>query len=155
VKKNHAKLGRPTKRTKELDTAIIHLAGLGYTNVEIAEAVGIAEWTLQAWIRDDESLSQAVKSAKRLVDSEVEQALLKRAKGLAIKKTQFATFQGQITDREEYEEIIPPDTRAIEFWLKNRQPERWTEKKTIAHEGVKGIDINFIGEDTDKDASSE
>ena len=67
-------------------------------------------------------------------DELVEQALLRRAVGFRIREE----LSEEITDRDGnvletlkhrvmYKEV-PPDLRAIQFWLKNRQPERWREK---------------------------
>ena len=47
------------------------------------------------------------------------------------KATKFATSEGRITDSKEYTEHYPPDTTAAIFWLKNRQPEKWRDKKEV------------------------
>ena len=39
--------------------------------------------------------------------------------------------EGRITDSKEYIEHYPPDTTAAIFWLKNRQPEKWRDKKEV------------------------
>ena len=66
---------------------------------------------------------------------ETEDALLKRALGF----TQEEIYSEDIIDKESGEitnlakrkvirKTIPPDVRALLFWLKNRYPDRWKDK---------------------------
>ena len=57
--------------------------------------------------------------------------LYNRAIGYSCKATKFATSDGRITDQKEYIEHYPPDTTAAIFWLKNRQPEKWRDRKEV------------------------
>lgn len=50
---------------------------------------------------------------------------------ITVRQTKFATSEGRITDSKEYIEHYPPDTTAAIFWLKNRQPEKWRDRKEI------------------------
>ena len=94
-------------------------------------------------------ISDAIKKGKAPVDTEVENALLKRAKGYAYVET---TTEFDVVDTgqvdEEGKPIIehkiksvktvkkemPPDVGAAALWLKNRRPDKWREKReeTIA-----------------------
>ena len=49
-----------------------------------------------------------------------------------------ATHEGQITDREEYIKHYAPDTTAIIYWLKNRQPQNWRDTREIEMTGAGG-----------------
>ena len=63
------------------------------------------------------------------------ESLFKRATGFIAKDTKFATHEGAITDREEYDKHYPPDVTAAIFWLKNRT-KKWSDKKELEVSGV-------------------
>ena len=79
----------------------------GLTNAQIAERIGISSRTLDRWknyeVNGTYPIRQALKSGKEVVDYAVESALLKKA--------------------------MEGDTTAMIFWLKNRQPDRWRERR--------------------------
>ena len=90
------------------------------------------------------SIRAALKRGKAPVDYEVENALYKRATGytvklkkpIKVKITKRVTGKGEVTEeRIEYadeEQYIPPDTTAQIFWLKNRRPDKWRDKREEA-----------------------
>lgn len=66
---------------------------------------------------------------------ETEDALLKRALGFVQEEVYSEDIidkeSGEITNlakRKIIKKTVPPDVRALLFWLKNRYPERWREK---------------------------
>ena len=65
-----------------------------------------------------------------MADANVASRLYSRAIGYDT-GTKFATNEGRITDKVEYIEHYPPDTTAAIFWLKNRQPAKWRDKKEV------------------------
>lgn len=74
----------------------------GLKDEQIAHNCGITVKTLYEWKNRYGDICDALKKGKEIVDYEVENALLKRAK------------QGDVT--------------AQIFWLKNRRPEKWRDK---------------------------
>ena len=74
----------------------------GLTHDQIAHNLGVSRSTLAEWKKRFPDLSDALKKGKDVVDYEVENALLERAKG--------------------------GDTTAQIFWLKNRRPGKWRDK---------------------------
>ncbi len=65
----------------------------------------------------------------------IEEALLKRALGF----DQEELYQESVIDRKTGEvleaaktrrvvKMVPPDVRALLFWLKNRRPDRWRDR---------------------------
>ena len=115
----------------------------GLTDKEIAERMGIARSTLNLWKKKFSVISDALKKGKEITDIEVENSLYQRALGYTkkIKKT-FKCKRveyDQATGRKikEWEELVegedevhvPADVGAICFWLKNRKPEIWKEKR--------------------------
>lgn len=75
----------------------------GLTNNQIAEKIGISKQTFYDWLKKYPDLSDSLKENKDVVDRKVENALLKNA------------LNGNVT--------------AQIFWLKNRKPNEWREKR--------------------------
>ena len=74
----------------------------GLTDEQIAHNMGVAYSTFRVWKENYSAISAALKRSKKIVDYEVENALLEAALG------------GNIT--------------AQIFWLKNRQKAKWKDK---------------------------
>lgn len=116
----------------------------GLTDEQIARNMGVAYSTFRDWIGKFSALSASLKKGKAPVDYEVENALYKRATGytvklkkpIKVKTTKRITGKGEVTEeRIEYadeEQYIPPDTTAQIFWLKNRRPDKWRDKRDEA-----------------------
>lgn len=114
----------------------------GLTDEEIAKNIGISRSTLSEWKKKYPDISDTLKKGKEIVDKEVEESLLKKAKGYTVKlkktfKLKKVTYgvTGRKEKEEEYLEVgedevhIPADTLAIIFWLKNRMPDKWKDRK--------------------------
>lgn len=109
----------------------------GFTDEQIADNIGINRDTLYNWKKKYPDISDALKRGKEVVDAEVENALLKRAMGYTwTEVTKEAVWNAE---KEMYEFIVSkevtkhvtPDVTAQIFWLKNRKPEIWRDKKDI------------------------
>ena len=85
----------------------------GLTDEQISENMGIVPSTLYRWKNEYEEISEALKKGKEVVDYQVENALLCNA--------------------------IKGDTTAQIFWLKNRRPDKWRDKRDLEHSG--GINV--------------
>lgn len=113
----------------------------GLTDEQIAANMGVAYSTLRVWRDKYSALSAALKKGKEIVDIQVENALLKRALGYTYKETtreaQFnpQTEQYEMVVTKEVTKEVVPDTTAQIFWLKNRKPEEWRDKKDVEHSG--------------------
>ena len=75
----------------------------GLTDEDIAKQLNIGIRTLYEYKIKYPQFSQALKKGKELVDYQVEKALLNKA--------------------------LKGDTTAIIFWLKNRRPDKWRDRK--------------------------
>lgn len=133
-KKNPAekkKRGRKSEYRIEYADQALKLCLLGATDKELAEFFSVSEQTLNKWKKDYPEFLESLKKGKNIADANVASRLYNRAIGYSCKATKFATSEGRITDSKEYTEHYPPDTTAAIFWLKNRQPEKWRDKKEV------------------------
>ena len=95
----------------------------GLTDEQLAHNMGIRRSTLAAWKKKYSDISDALKRGKEVVDIEVENALLKRAKGFQYDEV---TLEGGI-ETKRVTKMVAPDTGAAAMWLKNRQPDKWRD----------------------------
>lgn len=115
----------------------------GITEENIAKKMSIAYSTLKEWKKKFPSISAALKRGKEIVDIEVENSLFKKATGhkvsvkkaFKVKRTEYDPVSGKKIREEErieygYDEVyIPPDTLAMIYWLNNRKPNEWRNKR--------------------------
>lgn len=96
--------------------------------------MGIAYSTLRDWRDKFPALSAALKRGKAPVDIEVENALLKRARGYEYEETTTEIVEWPDgTTRKHIKKTtkhVIPDTLAQIYWLKNRRPDKWRDKPT-------------------------
>lgn len=116
----------------------------GLTDKDIAQNIGIAQSTFNEWKYKYPELLDILKKNKEVADIVIENALYKKATGYnAIVKKTFKVKEVIYNDNgkrlketekliEGYDEVhIPADTTAQIFWLKNRKPEEWRDKKVM------------------------
>jgi len=120
--------GRPSKHKEEYNAQAYKLCLLGATDKELADFFDTSEQTINAWKKQFPEFLESLKRGKESADAMVASKLFNRAIGYEHEDTQFASFQGQITDQQTYTKHYAPDTTACIFWLKNRQPTRWRDK---------------------------
>ena len=108
-------------------------AGQGLIDEQIAHNMGVATSTFYEWKKKYPEFSEALKSGKTIVDTQVENALLKKALGYEYKET---TYRNGKVDKIVVKQMAP-DTTAQIFWLKNRKPEIWNKKDDIPDDNSK------------------
>lgn len=108
----------------------------GLTNIQIAANMGIAERTITEWIARFPAIDAALKKGKEPVDTQVENALLRRALGYDYEETvtEIEDLGGGRTKKHvrKVTRHVAPDTTAQIFWLKNRKPKQWRDKVEAA-----------------------
>jgi hypothetical protein len=119
AKGNKGGKGGPSKFKPEYIEIATRLCERGLTDAEIAEVLNVSEPTIHAWKLNHEEFALALQRSKGIVDAEVKDSLLKRAKGFT-RKVQKATASGKVVTIEEY---YPPDVRAQQLWLQARDAE--------------------------------
>lgn len=103
----------------------------GLTDEQIAKNMGISVATLYNWKNTYLEILEALKKGKEVVDTIVENALLKRALGYRYDEV---TIEGGIETKRVTKEV-QPDTTAQIFWLKNRRPDKWRDKQNVEVSG--------------------
>lgn len=118
----------------------------GLTDEQIASNVGIAPATLYVWKNKYPEISESLKRGKEVIDIQVENALLKRAKGYSYNEVTRERVFDEHTGEHRLEitksvtkEALPDVTAQI-FWLKNRKPEVWRDRKETEISG--GMTVN-------------
>lgn len=105
----------------------------GLTNDQIAENIGINRDTLYSWAKKYPDFADALKKTKEVTVYEVENAMLKAAKGYFVTETKTITNKdGKVIRIEKNEKWIAPNTTAQIFYLKNKDPENWRERNDIS-----------------------
>ena len=127
--------GRPSKYEPAFVGQAQKLAALGATDREVAAFFEVDERTINRWKQEHEDFCQSLKVGKQAADERVEQSLYRRALGYEQDDTHFSAYEGNVTQTP-YVKIIPPDTTAAIFWLKNRKPVEWRDKQEIEQSGT-------------------
>lgn len=104
---------------------------------------------------DDEERRTAMDNMEQLditqLEQQMEQALIRRAVGYDYTETrrEWAEKEGQrVTEKvTEQRHHVPPDLRALMFWLKNRCPQRWRDKPEGGREEMEGQEMVRIIDD--------
>lgn len=101
----------------------------GATDEMIMQNLGISRTTFYEYRKKYTAFAKALKNGKEVVDFAVENALLKKA--------------------------LAGDVTAMIFWLKNRKPAEWRDKRDVQVEGNMTFSVKpapmpeAIGEDTE------
>jgi len=116
----------------------------GLDKEQVAIKCGVSRETFRRWCKQFPEIAQAVSRSSEPVDVEVENSLHNRSLGYTVQlKKTFKIRRVKYNDKgvkiEEYEELaqgidemhIPADTVAMIYWLKNRKPDRWKDKREV------------------------
>lgn len=119
----------------------------GLTYEQIAQNIGIRRETLVRWMREQESIRNALKRNREVAIYEVENAMFKAALGYEVTETEQAETvapDGRKTVRKHARKRhIPPNTTAQIFILKNWRPEVWRERQEIISK-IETTDDGFL-----------
>ncbi|MGL4453819.1 MAG: transposase [Sarcina sp.] len=121
-------MARPSKYETEVKDKLFLIecwARDGYTNEDIAGKLGIGMTSFYEYQNKYVEFANAIKRGKEVVDYEVENMLLKRAFGYEYDEVTYEN--GEETKR--ITKQVAPDTTAQIFWLKNRKPKEWRDKR--------------------------
>lgn len=128
----------------------------GLTTDQLAVAFGVASATVKEWMDIHADFRNAVYAGRDSFDSErVERALKKRALGFSYtevtrkhrKTVEYDWDTGEEKEVEAFVTVkevtknVAPDVTALQFWLVNRNPERWqwSSAQKVEHSGAVSI----------------
>lgn len=105
-----------------------HLALLGATDAEMATFFGVGHTTFTKWKKTQPAFVEALNSGKIVADSKVAKSLYQRAIGFSQQEVDIRVVKGQLVQTV-YTKKYPPDVTAQIFFLKNRRPDLWSDRK--------------------------
>lgn len=129
------------------------LAALGLIMNDIADFWGVNRSTLHRWSKKNDEFCNAIKRGKIKADTEVTKSLYKKAIGYDYTEQHFKTSTVKGEDKEtklikmldkEVVKHIQEDVTAQIFWLKNRRPDLWRDRRELEHSGE--VDNNLTVE---------
>lgn len=114
----------------------------GLIDKQIATNIGIAERTFCDWKERYPSIAAALKKGKAPVDLAVENAMYRSATGFkqTVKepmRLRRVRYEDKKRIEEEYIEMvereiyIAPNVTAQIYWLKNRRPDKWRDRREV------------------------
>lgn len=122
--------------TPDIPETLFRLALLGATNENMAHVLGVSLSTIDSWLSKYPECKVAIQQGRDDADAQVAKALFQRALGYEMPEEKiFCNSDGEVT-RVQTVKRYPPDVTAIIFWLKNRQVERWRDRKDHVHGGA-------------------
>lgn len=128
------------------------LAEAGHTDKFMADFFGVSSSQWHAWKKAHPNFFNRLNEWKRTADERVIKAVYRRACGYDVVEQQ------QYIDRKTGKVVAfdavkhyPPDMKAAEMWLANRQPEDWGPKpQVIEHQGKLSLTHNVSQEDLEE-----
>lgn len=117
----------------------------GLEDEPIAQRLGICCRTLKKYKKEHGELAEALNAKRSKIIEEVENALIKKAKGYVYteKKT---VDKGDKLEITETEKEVSPDLSAISFLLRNFRPDKWSDKPTAVREEAAGGGVVILPE---------
>jgi transcriptional regulator with XRE-family HTH domain len=128
--------GRPTLYRPELAELARKLALLGLTESEMADALNVDVGTLSEWKARHREFREAIERGGVQADAQMAERLYHRGLGYQHEAVKiFMPAGAEAPVYAPYTQRYPPDTQAASLWLRNRQPERWRDKREVDHMG--------------------
>lgn len=127
---------------------VYKLCLMGARDQDIATFFEVHRDTIFQWASLYPEFAEARKKGKLAADAEVAHSLFSRAMGVTLNK-QKVLSSGEIVD---YQEQLPPDVRAAEYWLKCRKRDNWNPKNQVELSGDQSNPLAFLLTDMAKDA---
>lgn len=106
----------------------------GLTDAQIAKNLGVNVATLYRWKERYREICEALQKGKEIIDYEVENALLKSALGFEYTE-EVVTNRGDVVA---VTRVQAPSNTAQIFWLKNRKPKEWRDRRELEHSSEPG-----------------
>ncbi|MCA0935583.1 hypothetical protein LCL85_08480 [Vibrio alginolyticus] len=138
------------KYRQEYVTQVYKLCLMGACDKDLADFFDVHRDTIFHWSKLYPEFADARKRGKLAADAEVAYHLFNRAMGVTVTK-QKVLSSGQVV---EYKEELPPDVRAMEFWLKCRSRNQWNPSQQVEVSGDSSNPLAFILTDMAKESEN-
>lgn len=141
------KRGRKSKYETNVKPRLLEIAAWcrdGLTDKEIAEKLGISQDSFYVYKNKYTEFSDTLKETKEIADIKVENSLNKNANGydyeeevVVMKKEVIYNEQGKRQKEITYPVTVTitkhkeAETKAQQFWLQNRKPEKWRNQSQV------------------------
>mgnify|MGYP001005082616 CR=1 FL=1 len=120
--------GRPSKKAEIDLVKVAQCAEAGMTEHQMAIALGLTRETINQYKKAWPEFSDAI-TKKANADGDVERSLWERANGYEYEEVKTEKDNKGYMKTTKVKKFMPPEPVAMIFWLKNRQPEKWRDKK--------------------------
>lgn len=124
------RIGRPSLYRDEYPKRAYEYALLGATDAQICGFFGVAGSTFEDWKIRHPALPESLKNGRADADGKVAKSLYQRAIGYNRHTVKIFMHDG-VPIHVPIVEHCPPETTAMIFWLKNRQPHLWRDRKEL------------------------
>lgn len=122
--------GRPTKYKAEYAKTAGKLCAMGATDEELADFLDVNRSSVQRWRVSHPAFNQAMLDGKEHADSRVARALYSKALGYEFEETVTTVdADGVIKEVKTSRRHQASDNTAMVFWLKNRRPDEWRDRR--------------------------
>ncbi|SDL24166.1 helix-turn-helix domain-containing protein [Natronincola ferrireducens] len=155
--------GIPNKTTRYDSDILPRLSDIkewviqGDTVREICKKLSISHDTWYRYCKENETLSELVDMGRSVLCNDVEKSLLKLCNGYEYEELKTIVEEDKNgkkrTKIEKTKRHQPPSAQAISFFLRNRMPEEWSDKKELIldtsqnEEARKKLFLEMIQED--------
>ena len=143
------KKGTPTKYKEEFIEMAYEFLQEGKTIKELAHFLGATTQTVYNWRDKYDLFFDAISRGRAKADNLIEESCYQAAKGMWIEEEQ--AFQNKITGEITIVTVrkqLPPNPILTKYWLNNRKPQEWREKKDVEMSGeIKTLKIGFSDDD--------
>lgn len=136
--------GRPTK-FEELDLKLVKkLSEVGLSDFQMYTYFNVVHSTWYKWKAEHKEFSDALKSWKKNADKNVVRSLFQRAMGYSHPEDKIFKSAGEEPVIVKTIKHYPPDTKAMEIWLRNRNPKEWNVPQNV---DLKVDDVKLVPPD--------
>lgn len=101
-----------------------------FSQNEVAEAMDVSVRTLRRWRMKYPDFDAGFEITDEDYDRRIKRSVAERATGYTIRAKRVFHHQGKVIEYE-LDEHVPGDLGAAKFWLTNRDPENWSDRREM------------------------